>query len=58
MLMDYEVSKIKIMKDIMIYKNDEGWWKIVTDTGESLNSYKTYEDAVYSLPKRYWGNFI
>jgi len=35
----------------MIFKNDEGWWKIVSELGTSINNYSTYESAVLSLPK-------
>ena len=46
------------MLDVMIYKNDFGFWKKVTDSGEIPANYETYEDAVYSLPKEYWCYFI
>jgi hypothetical protein len=46
------------MIDVMIYKNDSGYWRVLTHRGESPTNYTSYEDAVYSLPMKYWAYFI
>jgi hypothetical protein len=38
------------IKEIMIFKDDDGFWRILSETGLGINKYKSYESAVYSLP--------
>lgn len=35
----------------MIFKDDDGWWRIVSGIGIGLSKFNTYEEAVNSLPK-------
>jgi len=38
--------------EVMIFKDDNGWWRIMSEIGLGINKYSSYEDAVNSLPKR------
>ena len=39
------------IKEVMIFKDDDGFWRILTEIGLGIDKYKSYESAVYSLPK-------
>jgi hypothetical protein len=45
------LKKEETEPSIMIFKDDDGWWKIVSEFGTSSRKYETYEAAVHSLPK-------
>ena len=38
--------------EIMIYKDDDGFWRMSSSVGMGVNKYDTYEKLVESLPKQ------
>lgn len=45
-------------RTIMIFKDDDGWWRIMSGIGLGISKFKTYEDAVHSLPKYLWEGLL